>query len=83
MHFELFWGTQQTIPREKPDYMVDLHKSIKTERLLLALEVLIGLVRFRTFLTMKTYSKSPFCHLNMDLNFNFVSKLNLPITSHQ
>lgn len=31
--FKLFWGTWQTIPREKPDYLVDLEKPIKTGRL--------------------------------------------------
>ena len=62
---KLFWSTQETIPREKPDYLVDLEKSIKTGRLLL--EELIG--HGRTFLTMKTYYNKPVSSLKYGLNF--------------
>ena len=56
---------QETIPREKPDYLVDLEKSIKTGGLLL--EELIG--HGRTFLTMKTYYNKPVSSLKYGLNF--------------
>ena len=50
---------RQKIPTEKPDYLVDVEKPIKTGGLLLASGELIDLVRFRTFLTMEKYYKKP------------------------
>ena len=44
--------------REKPNYLVDLEKPVKTGKLLLALGKLIGLMRFRAFLIMKKYYKN-------------------------
>lgn len=85
--FKLFCGTQQTIPRDKSDCLVDLEKPIKTGRLSLALGQLIGLVRFRTFLTIGKYYKKPVSLLKFEVGKNFevqaVSKINLPIKSHR
>ena len=79
---------RQTIPKEKPDYLVDLEKPIKTGRLSLAMEKLIGLVRFRTFLTMGNYYKNPVSLLKFGgekrtLKLQAASKLKLPIKSHR
>ena len=68
----------------KPDYLVDLEKSIKTERIQLTLGNLIGLVRFRTFLTMEKYYKRPVSLLKFacgkrTLKQQTVPTLNLPI----
>ena len=62
---KLFWGTQETIPREKPDYLVDLEKSIKTGGLFL--QEVIG--HGRTFLTMKIYYSKPVSSLQYGFNF--------------